>query len=213
MIQAKCIQKFRDNSGKIYGYRLACVNGQTQDVTPENLKMAIRNNQVAVINLKLTSDDRLVDTKIKSLKNKVLGKPPAVKKGKEDRLREQLTYMIDKMQKEFISVVGSGDAFCGEDFYIDKGKVLYMTQILGVYYNEEGEMHGCTLGMEYDKDNKGAYIMFQDDEAMGRAIISSSTKLVSPLLCKENSVRIADMVSEFAYRVKDWIIKADNQRV
>ena len=38
MTQLKCIQKFRDDSGKIYGYRLVDFNGQTQDVTPENLK-------------------------------------------------------------------------------------------------------------------------------------------------------------------------------
>lgn len=29
MIQAKCIEKFRDKQGKIYGYRLVDINGQT----------------------------------------------------------------------------------------------------------------------------------------------------------------------------------------
>ncbi len=77
MIQLKCIQKFRDDSGKIYGYRLVDFNGQTQDVTPENLKNAILNGQVNVVNLTLTSDGRLVDTSEKSIKTEpILGKPP-----------------------------------------------------------------------------------------------------------------------------------------
>ena len=50
MIQAKCIQKFRDNTGKIYGYRLQDLNGKTQDVQPDNLKAAIRNKQTNTYN-------------------------------------------------------------------------------------------------------------------------------------------------------------------
>lgn len=63
MIQCKCIQKFRDNQGKIYGYRLIDLNQQIQDVTPDDLKRAIQNNQVNVINLTLTSNNRLIDKK------------------------------------------------------------------------------------------------------------------------------------------------------
>ena len=76
MIQAKCIQKLRDNKGKIYGYRLIDINGKTQDVEPENLKKAIRNKQIHIVNLTLTSDNRLVDTTEKQLQSKVLGKAP-----------------------------------------------------------------------------------------------------------------------------------------
>lgn len=38
MMQVRCIQKFRDSTGKIYGYRVQDINGVTQDVRPENLK-------------------------------------------------------------------------------------------------------------------------------------------------------------------------------
>lgn len=82
MIQAKCIQKFRDSTGKIYGYRLQDLNGKTQDVQPDNLKAAIRNKQIHIVNLTLTSDNRLVDTTEKQLQAKVLGKAP-VEPGKE----------------------------------------------------------------------------------------------------------------------------------
>ena len=61
MIQAKCIQKFRDKSNRIFAYRLVDSKGQMKDVAAESLKRAILSNQIHVINLKLTSDNRLVD--------------------------------------------------------------------------------------------------------------------------------------------------------
>lgn len=64
MIQYKCIQKFRDNNGRIYGYRLQDINGQTQDVTSTDLKNVIAHKQLEVVNLSLTSDGRLIDKKV-----------------------------------------------------------------------------------------------------------------------------------------------------
>ena len=69
MIQVKCIQKFRDAKGKIYGYRLIDINGQTQDVQADNLKLAIENKKIHVVNLTLTTDNRLVDTTEKQLES------------------------------------------------------------------------------------------------------------------------------------------------
>lgn len=62
MIQAICIRRFRDKSNRIYRYRLVDFNGQTQDIQPKNLKQAIANKQINVVNLILTKDGRLVDT-------------------------------------------------------------------------------------------------------------------------------------------------------
>lgn len=76
-IQVKCIQKFKDKTGKIIGYRLIDLNGVTQDVKAENLKAAISAGKVNVVNLTLTSDGRLVGTKEKGLQNKSLGTPPS----------------------------------------------------------------------------------------------------------------------------------------
>ena len=61
MIKATCIQKFKKNN-KIYGYRLQDSQGNIKDVYADQLKNAIRNQQIQVINLTLTSDNRLVDT-------------------------------------------------------------------------------------------------------------------------------------------------------
>lgn len=70
MIQVKCTYKFKDKNNNIYGYRIQDVNGKTMDVQADKLKQAIRNNQVTVINLILTSDNRLIDGKKVSNKKK-----------------------------------------------------------------------------------------------------------------------------------------------
>lgn len=61
MIQATCIQKFRDKRGVIVGYRLQDSNGAVNDVNSLQLKQAIRDGRVSITNLRLTSDGRLVD--------------------------------------------------------------------------------------------------------------------------------------------------------
>lgn len=61
MIQARCIQKFRDKNDRIYSYRLQDTQGKTVDLAPEQVKYAIQHKQMNVVNLTLTSDNRLVD--------------------------------------------------------------------------------------------------------------------------------------------------------
>jgi hypothetical protein len=62
MVKAKCIQKFRDNSNRIVGYRLIDQCGNTKDVEANNLKYLIIAGNLDVINLKLTQDNRLIDS-------------------------------------------------------------------------------------------------------------------------------------------------------
>lgn len=100
MIQAKCIEKFRDSTGKIYGYRLQDINGQVQDVRPENLKTAIRNKQIHIVNLTLTTDNRLVDSSEKQLQAKVLGKAPVTPSNKFDSVAKALV-LLDKERENF----------------------------------------------------------------------------------------------------------------
>ena len=108
MIQAKCIQKFRDNNNKIYGYRLIDINGQTQDVKSDNLKKAIANKSIHVVNLTLTSDNRLVDTTEKQLQSKELGEKPVKRFTKKQEtlmkiakiIAKNFTYHIDESSIE-----------------------------------------------------------------------------------------------------------------
>ena len=78
MVQAICVQKFRDKNNQIYGYRLKDSTGTVRDVKPEALKNAIRNKQIYITNLTLTSDNRLVDTSTNTSKQKIQDKPAII---------------------------------------------------------------------------------------------------------------------------------------
>ena len=61
MIKAKCIRKDRNKQGVITGYELIDEKGQLGYFTSDVLKSNIVNGYVDVINLKLTSDNKLID--------------------------------------------------------------------------------------------------------------------------------------------------------
>ena len=61
MLKVKCVQKFRDKNNVIIGYRIIDQNGNTKDVSSESLKQVIQQGRLEVINLTLTSDNRLID--------------------------------------------------------------------------------------------------------------------------------------------------------
>lgn len=63
MIKVTCIQKVRDPQGKIISYVLEDCHGNQKVVEPLDLKASIINSDIAVSNLKLTSDGRLIDSK------------------------------------------------------------------------------------------------------------------------------------------------------
>lgn len=60
----KCIGKIRDKNGNIIGYKLATRDNKHTIIEPEILKRHIIENIATVVNLKLTSDGRLIDSKI-----------------------------------------------------------------------------------------------------------------------------------------------------
>lgn len=61
MKKYKCTQKYRDKHGNIIGYRLVDKQNSIEDYAPEELKQSIRDKRILVSNLKLTSDNRLID--------------------------------------------------------------------------------------------------------------------------------------------------------
>ena len=54
-------EKHRDKNGNIIGYTLVDKTGKVYNPTSLQLKDAIEGNKVSVINLKLTSDNRLIE--------------------------------------------------------------------------------------------------------------------------------------------------------
>lgn len=73
MVELKCIEKLRDKHGKIYKYKLIDSLGQSLDITADELKKAIKNEQLRVTNLALTKDNRLVDKKLRQSKEEKEG--------------------------------------------------------------------------------------------------------------------------------------------
>lgn len=74
MIKAKCVRKDRDKSGNIIGYELIDEKGQLGYFKSDALKRNILSGDIDVINLKLTTDNKLVDKKeddLTDLVNKV----------------------------------------------------------------------------------------------------------------------------------------------
>lgn len=61
LIKAKCISKNRDNNGVIKSYTLQDVNGKTMNVTGQQIKQAITNGQIEIINLQIDRAGRLID--------------------------------------------------------------------------------------------------------------------------------------------------------
>lgn len=69
MVQVKSIKTYRDKNGKILGYRIRDLKGQEMDITSDKLKFAIANAQLSVLNLTLTSNNRLVEKGTGSIKD------------------------------------------------------------------------------------------------------------------------------------------------
>lgn len=66
MVQAKCVEKIRNNSGKIVGYIIEDFNNKRLNIRAEQLKQLIFTRQLNIVNLTLTSDGRLIDKSINS---------------------------------------------------------------------------------------------------------------------------------------------------
>lgn len=152
MIQAKCIEKFRDDKGKIYGYRLQDINGQIQDVQSDNLKTAIRNKQVHIVNLTLTTDNRLVDSSEKQLQAKVLGKAPVSPVNKYDSMAKALV-LLDK------ELINLGESYSE----IVENRAILVKQNLTLWdladYYDDPKYKSCKTDNEIlDKILHGVYI-------------------------------------------------------
>ena len=64
MIWCKCVDKIRDKNGVILQYDLVSVSGERKIVDKDALKRAIMNNQIGVVNLRVSSDGKLLNRSI-----------------------------------------------------------------------------------------------------------------------------------------------------
>jgi hypothetical protein len=114
MIICKCVEKNRDKYGNILSYVLEDTNGKTMTIKSKELKNAIVKGVIGVLNLTLTSDNRLVDganTKLQqSLKKKLteaskkVQKRPAKKQPATKKPAEQKKPASDTLQLNYITL-------------------------------------------------------------------------------------------------------------
>lgn len=71
MLVVTCLDKFRDERGRIYGYRVQTEDGEMKDVYASQLKAAISLGKCRVLNLKLTEDGRLIDNNNSQVKKDI----------------------------------------------------------------------------------------------------------------------------------------------
>ena len=60
-LKLKCLHKYRDKNSNIIGYGLIDMQGKTYKISSNDLKQAIKQGRVQVVNLTLTVDNRLID--------------------------------------------------------------------------------------------------------------------------------------------------------
>lgn len=66
-----CVDKLKDKYNKIYSYVLVDNNNGVVSFSPYELKTLMKNNIVTVSNLKLTSDNKIISSNIKSIRNTI----------------------------------------------------------------------------------------------------------------------------------------------
>ena len=120
MVTCKCISKERDNSGNITLYLLQDAYNNTCVMAPDTLKMYIKSGNVKVINLKLTSDNRLIDIKIDGLK--------------DADVLENIPYTDNRVPKNLFMSGRSGEP--------------PVEPLMGWMDNDSGEYHESIYGIE-----------------------------------------------------------------
>lgn len=203
MIQAKCIEKFRDNSGKIIGYRLQDINGSITDMFTDNVKEMMRSKQLEVVNLTLTSDNRLVDTSEKQLQNtKILGEAPNKVEGglKYDKKKrpydaesyEEFISRLEVFLEKYLDLEDDKRFKTVEEHRYEDGLLKNKRACTGKFYYKNRIAY-LELRILIDKDNNNGYFSLEIKEVNGSIL---------PLYGKSYPLCIVNMKSDFIQMLK-----------
>ena len=72
MIVAKCIESNRDRNGKLTSYTLKDLEGNYKTVNPQQLKDAIKEEKIVVVNMEITRSGRLQEKVLTEAEEKLL---------------------------------------------------------------------------------------------------------------------------------------------
>ena len=204
MIVCKCLAKLRDNKNRIYGYTLQDANGQTKNVKSESLKAAIRNNSIHIINLKLTSDNRLIDCAEKQLQSNNLG---VASKTEQDGYKELMNH-LDKCINTLRNILGQGETWASTDEVKHKDEYVLESNIYDCYDDED--CWSVNFGLTYDKEVKEIWFSWCGDSPDYIPSIDMSDRLQAPLVSVRNFKVIENLMQTFAKEVKQWISEEES---
>ena len=68
-MKLKCLNRIKDGSGVVIGYKLRSQDGEEMVLKSNRLKELIKCDRAVVINLKLNSDDRLIKSDADTILN------------------------------------------------------------------------------------------------------------------------------------------------
>jgi len=129
-MKARCIEKVRDKNNRVIGYTLIDQSGNKLNIKSDALKNAIRNNKVEVINLTLTSDNRLISGKekkgqdeIRTILNRAISLGFSVKQFKTGC--KHACYILSKEDKHMLIIPDDVTEFYADGIY------KHMTNLTG----------------------------------------------------------------------------------
>ena len=213
MLQVKCTQIFRDSKGKIFGYRLKDLAGKEVDVKPDNLKQAIKAGKLNVINLTLTSDNRLMRKEAKS-NLKGVGSAPVKPIYKEESFMEELDKIFEAVGEK-VKQLGCKDAeYAGYDADNDSPKNLSINASI-INVGSSGDINDYEVLIRLDlRGNEGSIgirlNVFNNDEYIGEVDeLLVESKVVAPLLSQKTLNQLRKACDQFINKLSKWMHKTD----
>lgn len=146
----KCLDKIRDNNNNIIAYLLCDENGNQRKVRALELKQAMYNYQVNCINLKLSSDYKIINKNYEQPKNKT-----HIPRLDLDKIVNELNTKLKNFDQRFEVRLSGG-----------------LNGILSIYENSNYKWHGANWGT--DDNEVGIYGILNRGKAKALFEISLS---------------------------------------
>lgn len=195
-----CISRVRNNKGEIVGYILQnSVTHQELSVSPLELKNKISNNRVDVLNLKLTSDGRLVLQKSKFQDN--VDKENSRFANNAD-LQNSLENAVDLFMTNMLKFQGMQDT----------SKIISLIKI-----DTQGDTNAFTVGVNTDltpnadSSRFGTEIMFRYRKNIEKTRVKekdSGNEYLASIIIQMISIKYEDGTTEMVGRAPDFKIGA-----
>lgn len=164
MIKVKCVDRIKDKNGNVVDYLLEDKNKKRKEMKAKDLKEAIKNKKIEVVNLTLTDDNRLIVKEEKEEIKKVVKKETKKEEKKETNLKD-IKKTITEQIIQGLESAGSWRKLweCCKEFYnpytIREYSFLNSTSIFGQMNSRQKQNDEKTFMTFYEIKNIGAQLV------------------------------------------------------